>query len=102
MVTVLFFFFLWIICKSIKTGVRSARSKSTASAPASSAASRSSSALEALQAQRDLINDQILDITEQLDYCPPAKIRNQLLTRQTTLLGKLASVEQRIAKLCYA
>ena len=64
--------------------------------------SQSSKAIEALQEQRRIIAEMIADIDEQLDYCPPQKMRNQYMNRKTVLLGKLATVEQRIAKLCYA
>ena len=53
-----------------------------------------------LQEQRDIIREQLSDIETQLDFCPPQKIRNQLMNRKTVLLGKLSTCEQRIAKMC--
>lgn len=100
MTLILFILFLWAVCKGIKAAFRP-RPRCKAAAPAASRVSRSLAALEALQAQRDLINEQIRDIEEQLDYCPPAKLRSQLLTRQTALLGKLATCEAKISRLCY-
>lgn len=100
MATLVFFFVLWLVCKGIKALFRPRR-KVTAPAPAASRASGSPvSAVIALQEQRRIIEEQLSDIEEQLDNCPPAKLRNQYLNRKTVLLGKLASVEQRIYRMC--
>lgn len=102
MATILFLVFIGFTCKTIKTAVRNRpRRKAKATAPAVSAISKSLAALEALQVQRDLINEQIRDIDEQLDYCPPAKLRTQYINRKTALLGKLATCESKISRLCY-
>ena len=57
-------------------------------------------AIEALHEQRRIIEEMIADIDEQLDYCPPTRVRNQYLNRKTVLLGKLATVEKRITRMC--
>lgn len=126
MTTILFFVVLWMICKGIKALFRP-RHKANNSAVYSddtkrfyadiddmiekyraesetetSRVTRSLAALEALQAQRDLINEQIRDIEEQLDYCPPEKVRNQYMSKKTALLGKLAVCESKISRLCGA
>ena len=54
-------------------------------------------ALEALQEQRELIEDMLSDIEYQLDNAP--KNRYQLLNRQYQLYSKLATVETKIHKM---
>lgn len=97
MAVVLLIVFVAFICKTL--GRFMPRKPARATSPAG--ADKSLAALEALQAQRDLINEQIRDIDEQLDYCPPAKLRNQYMNRKTALLGKLATCESKISRLCY-
>ena len=58
-----------------------------------------SAAFEALQEQKETIEEILSDIETQLDFCPPEKIRNQLLNRKSVLLGKLSTCEKRIAKM---
>lgn len=102
MTTLLFIAFVVVFCKGVKSGCRHiSRSKVKTTAQAVPTVSKSLAALEALQAQRDLINEQIRDIDEQLDYCPPAKLRAQCINRKTVLLGKLATCESKISRLCY-
>lgn len=106
--SVLFVFFtVWAVASVLQSIIRRIvrhfpRRNVKAAAPAVSTVSKSLAALEALQAQRDLINEQIRDIEEQLDYCPPEKVRNQYLNRKTVLLGKLATCEGKISRLCGA
>ena len=99
MAALVFFFILWMVCKGIKALFRS-RPAEYEPAPAENKVSKSLAALEALQAQRDLIQEQLSDIEQQLDNCPPEKVRNQYMNRKTVLLGKLATVEQRIYRMC--
>lgn len=106
--SVLFVFFtVWVIASILQSIIRRIvrhfpQRKAKAAAPAVPTVSKSLAVLEALQAQRDLINEQIRDIDEQLDYCPPEKVRNQYLNRKTVLLGKLATCEGKISRLCGA
>ena len=92
---------LWLIVKGLRSlsGVRRTTSRKAKTAQAVTK-TNSLAALTALQAQRDTINEQLADIETQLDYAPPAKIRNQLMNRKTVLLGKLSTCEQRIARMC--
>lgn len=107
------FFTVWVVASILQSAIRrivrhfpqrkaKAAAPAVAPAPAVPTVSKSLAVLEALQAQRDLINEQIRDIDEQLDYCPPAKLRNRYLNRKTTLLGKLATCEGKISRLCGA
>ena len=102
MATIVFFLILWMVCKGIKALFRPRR-KATAPARAVSRVGKSLAALEALQAQRDLLESMITDFQYQLDHAQLTsaqfeKTQNQLVSAY----GKLAIVEQRIAKLCYA
>ncbi len=99
MAIIVFFLFVWMVCKGIKALFRS-RPAEYEPVPAENKVSKSLAALEALQAQRDLIQEQLSDIEQQLDNCPPEKVRNQYMNRKTVLLGKLATVEQRIYRMC--
>lgn len=99
MATLVFFFILWMVCKGIKALFRS-RPVEYELVPVENKVSRSLAALDALQKQRDLIQEQITDIEQQLDNCPPEKVRNRYMDRKTVLLGKLATVEQRIYRMC--
>ena len=101
---ILLIFSVWGICKGIKSIVRLApatsRKGKAATAANQSTSANKFAALTALQEQRDIIREQLSDIETQLDYCPPEKIRNQLMNRKTVLLGKLSTCEQRIARMC--
>lgn len=101
---ILLIFSVWAIGKGMKCIFRTAPAKSR-KGKAATAANQSTfanklAALKALQEQRDIIREQLNDIELQLDYAPPAKIRNQLMNRKTTLLGRLATTETKISKLC--
>ena len=104
MALILFIVTIWLIGKGLRslsrvssTTSRKGKAVQTAN---NSTLTNKLAALRALQAQRDTINEQLADIETQLDYAPPAKIRNQLMNRKTTLLGKLAVTETKISKLC--
>lgn len=99
MAALVFFFVLWMVCKGIKALFRS-RPAVYAPVPATSRVTRSLAALDALQKQRDLIQEQLSDIEQQLDNCPPERVRIRYMDRKTVLLGKLATVEQRIYRMC--
>lgn len=101
---ILLIFSVWAVSKGIKAIVRSApgtsRKGKAAKAANQSTFANKLAALKALQEQRDIIREQLSDIESQLDFCPPEKIRNQLMNRKTVLLGKLSTCEQRIARMC--
>lgn len=100
MATILFFVFFGIVCKSIRSSVRRRPRRVAASVPVESKVSRSLSALRALQAQRDILEDQIRGLEDLLDNCPPENKRHQYLTQQAVLYGKLATCESKITRLC--
>ena len=95
---------VWAIGKGMKcifsTAPATSRKGKAATAANQSTFTNKLAALKALQEQRDIIREQLSDIETQLDYAPPAKIRNQLMNRKTVLLGKLSTCEQRIARMC--
>ena len=102
MAALVFFFILWMVCKGIKALFRS-RPAVYAPAPATSRVTRSLAALEALQAQRDMINRMISDYKYQLDHAQLTsaqfeKTQNQLVSAY----GKLAVCESKISRLCGA
>ena len=99
MAAILFFLFMWILAKGINA-LCHPRRKAVAKAPAETKVTRNLAALEALQEQRDIINEMIRDLEEQLDNCPPEKTRVQFMNRKTVLLGKLAVCEGKISRLC--
>ena len=88
---------IWLVCKGCKalTRIPKASRTTTQAKPKSTCIA----ALTALQEQRDLIQDMISDIDNELDNVPPEKRRYQLQTRKQQLLNKLASVESKIDKL---
>ena len=90
-------FSLWLISTGLKslTRIPKASRIATQSKPKSTCLT----ALTALQDQRELIQDMISDIDNELDNVPPEKRRYQLQTRKQQLLNKLASVESKIDKL---
>lgn len=104
MAALVFFFSLWLICKGIKALFRSRRKVAEyAPAPAESDVTRNLAALEALQAQRDMINRMISDYQYQLDHAQLTsaqfeKTQNQLVSAY----GKLATCEGKISRLCGA
>ena len=98
---ILLIFSVWAIGKGMKCIFRKAPATSRKGKTATAVTKTTSfAALTALQQQRDIIREQISDINEMLDFCPPQKIRNQLMNRKTTLLGRLATTETKISKLC--
>ena len=99
MAALVFFFSLWMVCKGIKALFRS-RPVECELVPVENKVSKSLAALDALQKQRELIQEQLSDIEQQLDNCPPEKVRIRYMDRKTVLLGKLATVEQRIYRMC--
>ena len=101
MATVFFVFIVWAVY-AVSRALCRPRRKAVAKAPAESEVTRNLAALEALQEQRDVINDMIRDIEEQLDNCPPEKTRYQYMNKKTALLGKLAVCEGKISRLCGA
>lgn len=103
MLTIVLFVLLFFACKGLKGLCLSCRKvKAAPAACADNKVTRNLAVLEALQAQRDLIEEQISDIDTQLDYCPPEKVRNQYMSKKTALLGKLAVCESKISRLCGA
>lgn len=103
MVTVLFLVFFGLICKAIKMAVRSQpRRKAAAAAPAESKVSRSLAALEALQAQRDELEDQLDLINAALDAAPPEEKRMKWMKERSRVYGQLAACESKISRLCGA
>lgn len=98
MATLVFFLFVWLVCKAVKA----ARNAPAYHPPAIQARPAKKqidymSALLALQEQRDIYNDLISDIDAQLDNAP--RNREKLLKDKAMIYSKLATVESKIAKL---
>ena len=103
MVTLLFLVFFGLVCKAVKMAVHSQpRRKVVAAAPAESKVSRSLAALEALQAQRDELEDQLDLINAALDAAPPEAKRLRWMKERSRVYGQLATCERKISALCGA
>lgn len=99
MATLFFFFVLWIVCKGIKALFRPRR-KATAPARTVSRVGKSLAALEALQAQRDLLESMITDFQYQLDHAQLSSVQYEKTQNQlVSAYGKLAVCEAKISKL---
>lgn len=98
MATLIFFLVVWGIIKAIKAG--SSRPVKTSSAPAQTKVTRSLAALEALQAQRDMLEQMISDYRYQLDYAQLSSVQYEKTQNQlVSAYGKLAVCEAKISKL---
>ena len=127
---ILLIFSIWAVCKGIKslTRIKPKASRTTASAKASGGGSQMAS-LKALQEQRDSINNQFKLIDDSLNTLRKEyraiqlaaikartaterdKARKRMITleskltqienKRTSLYGRLATVESKIAKLIY-
>lgn len=101
MATLLFFVFLYLICKGIKSGIRSARNaeRTKPTTATVNPVSRNLATLEALQSQRDELNEQLEIINAALDGAPPEAQRMKWLKERSRVYGQLATVENKITKL---
>lgn len=102
MATLLFFVFLYLIVKGIKTAIRTAKARrqrrGTPERGADPLAGKLAS-LEYLQEQRDILTDLLENTEFQLSMCPPEKQREKLLKDKAKIYGQLATVESKISKL---
>lgn len=103
MATLLFLAFLVLFCKSIKRGAAVARSRAKArhTAGTVTAAPRNLATLEALQAQRDELTEQLEIINTVLDAVPPEAKRLRWMKERSRVYGQLATVESKIYKLIH-
>lgn len=102
MATLVFFFILWIVCKGIKALFRS-RPVEYELVPVENKVSKSLAALEALQAQRDMLNRMITDYKYQLDHAQLTSVQFEKTQNQlVSAYGKLAVCESKISRLCGA
>lgn len=101
MATLLFLAFLVLFYKAIKRGATAARSKAKTSRTVGTvtAASRNLATLEALQAQRDELAEQLEIINVALDAAPPEVKRLRWMKERARVYGNLATVESKIARL---
>lgn len=100
MAIIVFILFVWMICKGIKALFRS-RPAEYEPAPAENKVSKSLAALEALQAQRDMLTRMITDYKYQLDHAQLTSVQFEKTQNQlVSAYGKLATVEQRIYRMC--
>lgn len=103
MATVLFFVFVCIVCKAIKTAARKARSAARAKPTTATAnpVTRNLATLEALQAQRDELTEQLEIINGALDGAPPEAQRMKWMKERSRVYGQLATIENKIYKLIH-
>lgn len=101
MITILFFVFLFLVCKAIKTAAHTARNAAmeTPTTAAVNPVSRNLATMEALQAQRDELEDQLDLINAALDAAPPEAQRMRWMKERSRVYGQLATVENKITKL---
>lgn len=101
MAILVFFVFLYLICKGIKSGIRSARNaaRTKHTTAAVNPVSRNLATLDALQAQRDELNEQLEIINAALDGAPPEAQRMRWMKERSRVYGQLATVESKISKL---
>ena len=101
---IVFFFALWGFCKALKA-IRMAWANRPAYEPEQdeaeqdNPAQRNLATLEALQAQRGELQQQLDLINGVLDAAPPEKERLRWLKERTRAYGQLATVENKISKL---
>lgn len=98
MAIIVFILFVWMICKGIKALFRS-RPVAYEPVPVENKISKSLAALEALQAQRDQIQETISYIKESITTAETPEKTIQYMDRLSSLYGKLAIVENKISKL---
>lgn len=100
MITILFFMFLFIAVKGIKSGARAIRGKpGTTPTAAENNIHSNLASLEYLQEQRDILTDLLENAEFQLSMCPPEKQREKLLKDKARIYGQLSTVESKITKL---
>ncbi len=101
MATLLFFVFLYLIVKEIKTAIRTAGTRQQRGTPGCGADPLAGklATLEALRAQRDELNEQLEIINAALDAAPPEKKRLKWMKERSRVYGQLATVENKITKL---
>lgn len=101
MITLLFFVFLFLVCKGIKTAARTARTRTraTPTTATTNPVTRNLATLEALQAQRDELTEQLEIINAALDAAPPEAQRMRWMKERSRVYGQLATVESKISKL---
>ena len=98
MATILFFLFVWLICKAVKAAFKP-RAKPVYKAIQEKPKINYVSAVMALQQQRDNIENTIAELTCLLDVSETAKETIQIKNQISAQYGKLATVEQKITKL---
>ena len=100
MITLLFFVFMYLICKAARAAIRAAQTKPARKTDSGADPLAGKLAnMKCLQEQRDILTD-LIDNTEfQLSMCPPEKQREKLLKDKARLYGQLATVESKISKL---
>ncbi len=101
MTTLLFFVFLYLICKAARAAIRTARTTARATPTTATAnpVTRNLATLEALQAQRDELAEQLEIINAALDAAPPEAKRLKWMKERSRVYGQLATVESKITKL---
>lgn len=100
MLTLLFFAFLYLIVKGIKTAIRTAgtRERGQPERGADPLAGKLAT-LEALQSQRCELTEQLEIINAALDAAPPEAKRLKWMKERSRVYGQLATVESKISKL---
>lgn len=101
MATLVFFLAMWAVCKALKALFRHGRRrpKPTPTPATTDPLRRNPATLEALQAQRDELQQQLDLINGALDAAPPEKERLRWLKERTRAYGQMATVESKISKL---
>lgn len=97
---IIIFVFFFLVCKAVKTAARNdgQQQRGQPERGADPLAGKLAT-LEALQAQRDELNEQLEIINAALDAAPPEARRMKWMKERSRVYGQLATVESKISKL---
>lgn len=101
MAIIMLVIFFWAISAAVKAGKRKTRRvPATATYTTPPEISSKLAVLEAFQAQRAELNEQLDVINAVLDAAPPEKERLRWMKERTRVYGQLATCESKISRLC--